>query len=489
MISMKKFTVKPRLTHGGQITIGRANGGKERIYLGRLAEAGQLTRVDFDVSDPHVIAVFGKRGSGKSYTLGSIIEGLCTKQHNSSISTIGRNQAILLFDTLGIFQWMDIPLSLDSPRELVREQASHQKGWGLQNEPLDIKIWIPSGTPPGLRQYEEFTVDCANFTASDWGYLLGLDILQDRMGQLINDAYEKVVNEGWSDGLRTYDPQPRYAIEDLMDCIQNDVELNNSYHSETRRAVLQQLSVYWRNSLFQPKRKVPTAIKSLADRGEISRDVLKSFESLEGVGLPILLKPGQLSILLLHKLPEELRFVIIVALIRKIMQSRISTSELEKSLRILPELQNREREEINQKIAQGIPPTWIVADEAQNFLPSERKTTATEILVRLVREGRNVGLSFVLTTQQPYAIDQRILSQADTIICHKLTVQGDVEYVKKNLKSALPDNISYGNTVLSLESLLRTLNTGQSIVSNTEAERALIMDVRPRISVHGGFGV
>jgi hypothetical protein len=274
-----------------------------------------------------------------------------------------------------------------------------------------------------------------------------------------------------------------------MDCIQNDVELNNSYHSETRRAVLQQLSVYWRNSLFQPKRKVPTAIKSLADRGEISRDVLKSFESLEGVGLPILLKPGQLSILLLHKLPEELRFVIIVALIRKIMQSRISTSELEKSLRILPELQNREREEINQKIAQGIPPTWIVADEAQNFLPSERKTTATEILVRLVREGRNVGLSFVLTTQQPYAIDQRILSQADTIICHKLTVQGDVEYVKKNLKSALPDNISYGNTVLSLESLLRTLNTGQSIVSNTEAERALIMDVRPRISVHGGFGV
>jgi len=486
---MKKYTVKPRIARPGQITIGNINGGNETIYLGRLAETGQLTRVDFDVSNPHVMAIFGKRGSGKSYTLGSIVEGLCTKQINSSISCISRNQAILLFDTLGIFQWMNVSLSSDSSQELVREQASYQKGWGLQDEPLDINVWIPSGTPSSIRKYAEFTINCSDFTASDWGYLFGLDILQDRMGQLINDAFEKVVNEGWSDGTRDYEPEPRYAIEDLMDCIQKDIELNNSYHSETRRAVLQQLSIYWRNPLFQPKRRIPAAVKSLADKGEISKDILRSFESLEGITLPVLLKPGKLSILLLHKLPEELRFIIIVALIRKIMESRIVTSELEKSLRILPELQGAKREEISKKIAQGIPPTWIIADEAQNFLPSERKTTATDILVRLVREGRNVGLSFVLTTQQPYSIDQRILSQADTIICHKLTVQGDIEYVKKNMKSNLPADISYGNSVLSLDGLLRTLDIGQSIISNTEAERTLLVDIRPRVSVHGGFGV
>jgi len=28
---------------------------------------------------------------------------------------------------------------------------------------------------------------------------------------------------------------------------------------------------------------------------------------------------------------------------------------------------------------------------------------------------------------------------------------------------------------------------GQAVVSNTEAERSFILDVRPRISVHGGF--
>jgi hypothetical protein len=173
---------------------------------------------------------------------------------------------------------------------------------------------------------------------------------------------------------------------------------------------------------------------------------------------------------------------------RKIMQARIETSELEKSLRILPNLGASEIEAIQLKILRGIPPSWIIADEAQNFLPSERKTSATDVLTRFVREGRNFGLSFVMTTQQPSAIDQRILAQVDTLIAHKLTVQSDIEYIKRNLKSTLPLEIKYGNDDLSFDDLMRTLDVGQAIVSNTEADRTFIIEVRPRISVHGGFG-
>jgi hypothetical protein len=173
---------------------------------------------------------------------------------------------------------------------------------------------------------------------------------------------------------------------------------------------------------------------------------------------------------------------------RKIMQARIETSELEKNLRILPNLTETEKEAIRERIDQGIPPSWIVADEAQNFLPSERKTTATQVLTRFVREGRNFGLSFMLTTQQPSAVDQRILSQVDTLIVHKLAVQSDIEYVKRNLKSAYPEEVRYGNKNLSFDELLRALDVGQAIVSNTETNRTLIIEVRPRIGVHGGFG-
>src|SRR3990172_918786 len=294
MIAMKKFTVKPRLTHTKRILIGNQDEGKEHVFLARVAEAGQLVRVDFDLSLPHVVAIFGKRGSGKSYTLGSLLEGLCTKEAGTTISAITKTRAVLLFDTLGIFQWLDVPLSLNSSQKLLKEQALAQRGWDIRSEPLDVQIWSPRGTASSSRQHREFTINCADFTASDWGYLFGVDILQDRMGQLLNDAYEKVLNEGWSDGSSTYPPKPRYAIEDLMECVQGDTELLANYHSETRRAVLQQLSVYWRNALFQPKRKIPTALKRLMEKGAISEQDLKAYESLEGTSLNDLLKPGQL---------------------------------------------------------------------------------------------------------------------------------------------------------------------------------------------------
>ncbi len=485
---MKKFTVKPKLTQNRRVLIGNQSEANEHLFIGRLAEAGQLVRVDFDLSLPHVAAIFGKRGSGKSYTLGSFLEGLCTKEAETSISRINKKHAALLFDTLGIFQWMGISLSHESSQAILKEQSLLQRGWDIKSEPLNVQIWAPRGTSSSSKNAKEFTINCADFTASDWGYLFGVDILQDRMGQLLNDAYEKVVNEGWSDGSTHFKPKARYAIEDLMECVQKDEELLNNYHSETRRAVLQQLSVYWRNPLFQPKRKVPTALQWMLEAGEVTEEDLKIYESLEGTSLTELLKPGQLSILLLHKMSDELRFVLIVSLIRKIMQARIETSELEKNLKILPDLTDEERKAMQDKIGQRIPPTWIVADEAQNFLPSERKTTATDVLIRLVREGRNFGLSFMLTTQQPSAIDQRILAQVDTLIVHKLTVQGDIEYIKRNLKSALPQEVKYGNNVLSFDELLRSLDIGQAIVSNTEADRTFIMDVRPRVSVHGGFG-
>jgi len=489
MITMKRFTVKPKLTHLKRLLVGNIDEGKEHIFLGRLAEAGQLVRIDFDVSSPHVIAIFGKRGSGKSYTLGSFLEGLCTKDPINSISTITKTQAALLFDTLGIFQWINIPLDENSPQELLKEQALFQKGWDIKSEALDVQIWQPRGASLISSDHKEFTINCADFTASDWGYLFGVDILQDRMGQLLNDAYEKVVNEGWSNGSSSFPPRPKYAIEDLLDCIQNDSELLNNYHNETRRAIVQQLSVYWRNPLFQPKRKIPEALKWLTDKDLVSAQDIKAYESTEGTSLTELLKPGYLSVLLLHKMPDELRFVLIVSLIRKIMQARIETSEIEKNLRILPNLRDEEIKVMQEKICYGVPPTWIVADEAQNFLPSERKTTATDILIRLVREGRNFGLSFMLTTQQPSAIDPRILAQVDTLMVHKLTVQGDIEYIRRNLKSGLPEEIKYGNTILPFDNLLRSLDTGQAVISNTEADRAFIVDVRPRVSVHGGFGV
>lgn len=458
---MKRFTVRPKIVAGRELRTGGGKATNDQILIGRLAEAGPVVTVVHDLSTEHVVAMVGKRGSGKSYTLGTFLEGLCTTPGKSSIGQISGKRATLLFDTLGIFQWMAVPLSSGSSQEVVRQQFGVRSGWGLDDASLNISIWVPKiddtgGSHLGNR---EFTISFSDFTASDWGFLLGLDIVQDRMGQLLNDAYIKVTLEGWRDETAHYSNKINYDIDDLVKCIRKDHELITNYQNETRRAVVQQLTTYGRNPLF----------------------------SVKGTDLRELLQPGVLSVIVMNKMSDELRFILITALIRRIMRTRIEASELEKEIAIRGQVASRTGVQAAEILQDAIPPCWIAVDEAQNFLPSERRSGAADVLVRLVREGRNYGLSFVITTQQPTAIDTRIMAQVDTLIAHKLTVQSDIDYVRRNLKSNLPEEVKYGNSILGLDGLLRSLDVGQAIVSNTETDRAFIIDVRPRMSVHGGF--
>ncbi len=459
---MKKFTVKPRYTPKNLINVGFPEGKESSwISLGRLAEIGIPTMVHFDVGHPHVVAIFGKRGSGKSFTMGSMLEGLCTAKVETCISEIRRSEAILLLDTLGIFQWTDIGLEEATDSEILRAQRATWRTWDLKPEKLDVQVWIPKGTRTEATpaSHREFAIRTSDFTADDWGYLLDLNIYQDRMGQLLNDAYIKVTLEGWVGSHAKQQPTAAYSIEDLINCIKQDPELNESYQSETRRAVIQQLTTYYRNPLFED----------------------------QGTPLSEMLCAGRMNVLVMSRMSGPLRLVILSALIRRLMDERMVASEMEKHLLIRNDMTADERMQIKNKLALSVPKTWIALDEAQNVLPSEKKTTAGEMLIRYVREGRNYGLSFMVATQQPTALDNRLLAQVDTLITHKLTVQSDIDYVRRNLKSNMPLEISYASRSLEFEELLRSLDVGQALVSNTETERTIIIDVRPRISVHGGF--
>lgn len=459
---MKKFTVKPRFTTRNLAYIGVLEDREaDYIAIGRLAEVGGLTNIRYDVHGPHVVAIFGKRGSGKSYTMGSFLEGLCTVEKHTCISQIGRDKAILLLDTLGIFQWTDIGLEQAADSEVLKAQRATWRNWDLKQEALDVQVWIPKGsrneaTPAS---HKEFSIRTCDFTADDWGYLLDLNIYQDRMGQLLNDAYIKVTLEGWRSDKGFQAPRSAYAIEDLIECIKQDTELDQSYQSETRRAVIQQLTTYCRNPLFDN----------------------------EGTPLSDMLVVGRMNVLVMSRMSGPLRLVILSALVRRLMDERMQASEMEKHLLIRPDLSFADRGQIKEKLAASVPPTWIALDEAQNILPSDKKTTAGEMLIRYVREGRNYGLSFMVATQQPTAIDDRLLAQVDTIIAHKLTVQTDIDYVRKNLKSSMPQEVMHASRALDFSELLRSLDVGQALLSNTETERAIILDIRPRISVHGGF--
>jgi hypothetical protein len=282
--------------------------------------------------------------------------------------------------------------------------------------------------------------------AQDWGRLLNVDIAAEPMGQLVNDVYARVQRRPVARGNTTI---VRYSVEDMLTILRSDATIQSDYAPETVRGVRQRLSALARSPLFDPSQPDWTCA----------------------------LRRGHAAVFLLGRVPEDLRSVLVFLVIRRLLETRSAASEAAKHAVIVGEPLPPEQ----------VPPTWLVIDEAQNILPSRNATAANDILTRFVREGRNFGLSLAVTTQQPSSIDPRVMAQVDTLIAHTLTVRNDVGYVLSNLKSGEPTSISAGAREVALPDALRLLDPGQCMVSSVESPRLVFCDVRPRLTLHGGF--
>ena len=463
---MKRYGLYPEMSaQDDWCTSGSESGDpKEWIFLGKLAEYGRRYNVKFDVSKEKVIAIVGKRGQGKSYTLGSLIEGLCTSDSNSAIGATSKRRGLLLFDTLNIFQWMNVPvLSAEQQSAEMKSQAAILRSWGLPAVPLDVDVWIPAGYRYRLSSpsFKDLYLNVPDFSLDDWSSLLDLDIVRDIKGQYFTEVFQKVVDLGWYDTEGNYHRAKKdHTIRDFIECIEKDQENETSvYRAETRRAVLQQLRAYDRHPIFS------------------------------GSGTPLrdLITPGRASVVLLNSLPEDLRGVLVSVVIKRLLQERAEASEVAKDLLINPKLDEQQKKEREELVEHSVPKAWVVIDEAQNVIPSGKRTSATASLIRFVKEGRNFGLSFVVTTQQPRALDPNVLSQVETFIVHKLVSQSDIDYVLDNLKSPLPTEIKENNVNISINELIRDIGIGQVVVSDTNTTRCFVMEIRPRVSAHGGF--
>src|SRR3954466_2355047 len=84
--------------------IGAGAGKQDGIWVGSLAEvvSGRQPPVWLATGKEQVVAVVGKRGSGKSFTLGVIAEGLASNGE-TSLARSAHPRAILLFDPLDVY--------------------------------------------------------------------------------------------------------------------------------------------------------------------------------------------------------------------------------------------------------------------------------------------------------------------------------------------------------------------------------------------------
>ena len=454
---------------GGTIDNGTIN----MCHLGRLAEY-QLMRKNIwlDTSGAHAVYVMGKRRSGKTFTLGVLAESLASagwiRQGESP-------QAILLVDTMNVF--LTMPFLVPEVFGSTSEQAKELGQWRITAEQLRIRLFHPHGTtaPPGVTS-DSITIRPSDLGAEDWAAIFQVDTFSDPMGQLIAEVHEKVLLEGYIDNQgTTVPPKADFTVDDLLDCLAKDTDVPR-YDARTIEGVRRRLRALRRLGVF----------------------------SATGVPVKDLFVPGQVSVLMLRDLDYTLRGLLVGIIVKKSMELRSIADRFERlaaiqgsraeslstSNPIAAKQASQEQVKLIEKAADGIPRSWILIDEAHNYIPTTGIVASKEPLKKYINEGRNLGLSIAVATQQPSGLDSSIRRNADVLIIHTMTMRDDIQAAEGMVNTLVPDSVSIGSakriTSRVFEQLARTLPRGYAIISNDEASRVFIAKIRPRFTVHGG---
>ncbi len=407
-------------------------GDRGLIFVGKgYVKMGQYTslsnKIFMDVARSHVVLVAGKRGSGKSYTLGVIAEEL-----SNLPKEVSQNIASLIFDTMGIYWTMRF--SNEKDKKLLQD-------WNLKPKNLPVKVFVPFGhydsyIEKSIPVDEKFALDVKELNPEDWVITFGLDIINP-VSVLIERTITKLKEQG---------------NFDLKEIILN-LEKDEKSPQETKNAAIGLFEAADTWGIFARKQEGATQVKDLISAGITSVLDLSVYSSV-----------GAFNV----------RALVISLVSRKIFNQRMDArkkEEIESVSKGLDFLSGQEKRET--------PLIWLFIDEAHEFLPLNKKTIATDALVQLLREGRQPGISLVLATQQPGQIHRDAMTQSDIVIAHRVTAQPDIEALNYIMQSYLLESIKkHMDDLPSLK--------GSAIILDDNSERIYPMRIRPRFTWHGG---
>lgn len=383
-----------------------------KLYIGQEIEDKE--DVYIDASSARSILACGKRGTGKSYTLGNVVEEIHTETDNI---------VPLVIDPMGIYWTM---------AEENNDQRDLLWDWGVTEQGFPVNLLVP-GDPVDrygddiVREFRSRGIDLnplllnpSDMTPDGWCELFDLNINKP-MGITLYRAIREL-NE---------DDCPFY----LPDII-NKVEMDGSSSDRTKEALLNRLEMAREWDIF-------------ADEYQ---DVWKTFDENRINVLDVsVLDPGQYG----------LRNLVVDVLGKELFRQRQDA---------------RRREEMGLRVE--IPKVWLFIDEAHNFVPSGSSSLAKDMLIRWVKEGRQPGLSIVVASQQPSAIDSEVLSQCDITLCHKITTKEDIRSLDKLSQDYMGSN---------LKTYVRQIdNVGEAVFVDDDEETVQMVKIRPRKSQHGG---
>ena len=209
-------------------------------------------------------------------------------------------------------------------------------------------------------------------------------------------------------------------------------------------------------------------------------EAAESWKVFSEKGTPIseLVKPGQSTIIDLSMYASIGSFnvrALIIGLVGKRLFVERMKSRKDEEIQAIHYGNNY----LNFDIKREMPLVWIFIDEAHEFLPREGKTSASDTLIQLLREGRQPGISLVLATQQPGKIHTDAMTQSDIVISHRVTAKPDIEALNSIMQSYLYESIKS-----KLDDLPKL--KGSAILLDDNSERIYPIQIKPKFTWHGG---
>jgi len=145
---------------------------------------------------------------------------------------------------------------------------------------------------------------------------------------------------------------------------------------------------------------------------------------------------GQITVICLSGLPIRIQQVVVGRLSKKLYEAGVAW-----------------RREFEGK--PQIPcPTFMVIEEAHNFIPAEAGAKSSWPIRRIAAEGRKFGIGLCIVSQRPNKVDQNVLSQCNSQIILKVVNprdQAQIENSSESISSELMDD-------------LPSLNKGEAVI-------------------------
>ena len=422
-----------------KIVIGRSKADQQKygtlgsIFLGKqyvkMGETLSLSNeIYLDIARSHVVYICGKRGGGKSYTLGVVAEGV-----SDLPPEIKQNIAVLMLDTMGIYWSMKYP---------NKKEEDLLTKWGLKGKGLDVTIFTPAGY---FKAYKEqgiptdfpFSIKPSELSPNDWTTIFELDE-NSPLGVLTQKTVTRLTEQGKD-----------YSIDDILAMIRKDENAESHVKDAAESRFINAKS--W--GLFE---KEGTPLDALVKGGQVTVLDVSCYATMSGT--------NQLRALVIALVAQKL------FLKRMVARKEEEFKEVHHSVHYFGDQEEKK---------QHMPVVWLVIDEAHEFLPRDKDIISSGPLITILREGRQPGISLILATQQPAKIHTDVLTQADVLLSHRITAKLDTDALGGLMQSYMREGLD------------KTLNMlpeakGAALILDDNNERLFPIQVRPRFTWHGG---